>query len=191
MIFNKKSKKITSIASSRNIDLLFKNHVANYYILLISCLIFALNFSSTSCKTVPPIGDIVFDAPVMALSFEMGMDEGVESGGVVYRKVNDANRLIASEDLLLIAFFDGNALSNAAIPFTEILCDNFSDNLQIVRVNIGQNEDDAQVDEVKSRFDITGYPYFAIIQKGALKYSFSGFDKNVLDNITEKLTKIV
>jgi len=154
-------------------------------------VIFVFSFALTSCKSAPPIGDIVFDAPVVALRFEMGMDDGVEAGGVVYRKVNDINKLIASEELLLIAFFDGKALSNAAIPLTEILCDNFSEDLQIVRVNIGQSDDDSQVDEVKSRFDITGYPYFVIIQKGSLKYSFSGFDKSVEDNITEKLTKIV
>lgn len=161
---------------------------AEVKIIIFFCI---LILTLTSCKSAPPIGDIVFDAPVVALRFEMGMDDGVESGGVVYRKVNDVNKIVASEDLLLIAFFDDNAPSNAAIPFTEILCDNFSDSLQIVRVNIGQSEDDSQVDEVKSRFDITGYPYFVIIQKGALKYSFSGFDKNVEDNITEKLTNIV
>jgi hypothetical protein len=160
-----------------------------FLILVIMTAIFSLPL--TSCKATPPIGDIVFDAPVMALSFEMGEDDGVESGGVVYRKVNDVDKLIASEDLLMIAFFDGKALSNAAIPFTEILCDNFSKSLKIVRVNIGQSGDDSQVDEVKSRFEITGYPYFVIIQKGSLKYSFSGFDKSVEDNITEKLTKIV
>lgn len=165
--------------------------MTTFIVLSIFVFTFISSLSLVSCKATPPIGDIVFDAPIMALRFEMGIDDGVQSGGVVYRKVNDVNKLIASEDLLLIAFFDDKALSNAAIPFTEILCDNFSDNLQIVRVNIGQSDDDSQVDEVKSRFDITGYPYFVIIQKGSLKYSFSGFDKNVEDNITEKLTSIV
>lgn len=147
------------------------------YLHLLACILtFSTMLSLAGCKKTSPIGDIVFEAPITALMFEMGEDDGVMSGGVVYRKVNDIELLLAREDVpVLIAFFDGRALSNAAIPFIEELCDRFSTTARIIRVNVQMGENSAEIDKLLSLFSVTDYPWFAVTYKGQMKSAVSGY----------------
>jgi len=154
--------------------------------LLTSLLVFALMFSVLGCKKASPIGEIVFEAPITALMFEMGEDDGEVSGGVVYRRVNDINLLLAQEDVpVLVAFLDGRALSNAAIPFTEELCDKFSTTARIIRVNVQLSENEKEIDNLISLFGVTNYPCFAVAYKGQRKSSVSGYTAETKATVIE------
>ncbi|MHB8962266.1 MAG: hypothetical protein ACYC5K_03855, partial [Saccharofermentanales bacterium] len=48
-----------------------------------------------SCSKEGYIGDIVFSAPVTAVVFETGTDNGEPFSGIVYRKVIDYEKLLA------------------------------------------------------------------------------------------------
>lgn len=154
--------------------------------LLVFVMIFALMFSVLSCKKAPPIGEIVFEAPITALMFEMGEDDGEISGGVVYRRVNDINLLLAREDIpVLVAFLDGRALSNASIPFIEELCDRFATSARIVRVNVSLGDNDKEIDDLVSVFQVSNYPCFAVAYKGQLKSSVSGYSVDTKDAVVK------
>ncbi|MHB1483990.1 MAG: hypothetical protein ACYCYI_04945 [Saccharofermentanales bacterium] len=153
------------------------------FILLIS---FAILMSG--CARAPAIGDIVYEAPITALMFEMGVDDGVESGGVVYRKVNDIDLLIASEDVpVLLVFMDGRPLSNAAIPFTEELCDKFSKTARIVRVNVDLTGNIDEIDRLLDQFKVSDYPWFAVTYKGQSKSAIRGYSAEIEEEVIKML----
>lgn len=154
-------------------------------------LVLAVACSITACKPASPIGDLVYnvmDTPIMALMFEMGEDGGVESGGVVYREVTDINLLLAQEKVpVLIVFMDGRALSNAAIPFTEELCDRFSTTARIVRVNVGLVDNNAEIDNLKTLFGVSDYPWFAVACNGQKKTAISGYSTAIEGDIIQMI----
>jgi len=154
-------------------------------ILIISCLFFS------GCREKPVIGDVVNMAPVTALVFEPVNIGGEMSHGVYYREINNLNKLIASNEALLIAFLDRNPPSSAAMPFLEILCDDFAGKLQIVRVNveISANEDD--VSYLKSLFDVKGSPYFVLVSKGRTIKEFAGYDEEMNTKINNAVSDFV
>lgn len=155
----------------------------HFYVLFIS---FAILMSG--CARAPAIGDIVYEAPITALMFEMGVDDGVESGGVVYRKVNDIDLLIASEDVpVLLVFMDGRALSNAAIPFTEELCDKFAKTARIVRVNVGLTGNTDEIGRLQDQFEVTQYPWFAVTYKGQKKSAIRGYSADIENEVIKML----
>ncbi len=155
--------------------------------LAVFLMVFTVLFSFTACKPASPIGDVVYDVldtPIMALLFETGMDDGVESGGVIYRKVNDIDRLLAQEKVpVLMVFMNGRALSNAAIAFTEELCDKFSDSARIVRVNVGLNRNTEEIDRLTTLFGVSDFPWFATAYKGQKKSAISGFSSDIEGDI--------
>ncbi len=163
-----------------NGKLIFRSRVVLIFTL---CIIFIM--LSSSCSKPYAVGDIVDSAPVTTLVFETDSS----GGGVVYRKINDASLLIAQEDNpVLVIFFDGRAISNSAIPFTEQLCDRFAETLRIIRVNVdvgGVNSTDA--DELINMFEVKSYPWFALSYKGQRKSAFAGYklssEKDIIDMI--------
>ena len=162
-----------------------------YFRLLAFILALAVACSITACKPASPIGDVVYnvmDTPIMALMFEMGEDDGVKSGGVIYRKVNDINRLLAQEKVpVLIVFMDGRALSNAAIPFTEELCDRFSTSARIVRVNVDMIDNSTEIENLKTLFGVSDYPWFAVTYQGQKKTAISGFSTAIEGDIIQMI----
>lgn len=147
----------------------------------------AILFPAAGCSSTPPIGDLVynvFDTPITALMFEKYTEDGDTGYGVVYREVNDIDRLIAEQEVpVVIVFMDGMNLSDEAIAFTEELCDRFADTARIVRVNVNVGENPAKVDELVSLFHVADYPWFSICYKGELKYAVSGFSTGIEDQI--------
>lgn len=139
----------------------------------------SFTFTATSlsgCEKKGVIGEIVQEAPITALVFETGNDGGETGFGVVYRKVNDISLLMAQENKpVLVAFFDGRALSNAAIPFLEQLTDQFSSSALIIRVNVELDDNTKEVEELKTLFKVSDYPWFAVAYKGQLQSSISGY----------------
>lgn len=145
-------------------------------------LILAASFSS-GCRKESAIGEVVNLAPVTALVFET-VDIGDGTGeGVVYRKVNNIDKLIAAQDALLIAFLDHNPPSANAIPFLETMCDDYSGKLQIVRVNVEISENSDEVEYLKSLFEVRGYPFFITTSKGIKVDEFAGYDEDMKENI--------
>lgn len=154
-------------------------------IVLAACLLVS------ACIQEPAIGEMVYEAPVTALVFEeVQLNGGETVTGVVYRKVNDADRLIAQNRLLLIAFFDGRALSNSAIPFLETLCDDFSGSVQIVRVNTDLSFEDRQTLKLLDLLDVSEYPHFSIVRNGHSVRAYTGFDEDIKDGIINSLTQL-
>lgn len=155
--------------------------------LVFSLMAFTILFSFTACKPASPIGEVVYDVmdtPIMALMFETGMDDGVESGGVIYRKVKDIDRLLAQEKVpVLMVFMDGRALSNSAIAFTEELCDKFADSARIVRVNVELNRNSEEIDRITTLFGVTDFPWFATAYKGQKKSAISGYSSDIEGDI--------
>jgi len=167
-----------------------------YYRFIAFMLVLIAVFSVPGCKKASPIGDIVndvLDTPITALMFEMGEDGGVMSGGVVYRKVNDISQLLAQEKVpVLIVFMDGRSLSNAAIPFTEELCDRFSTTARIVRVNVGLSGNTTEIDNLISLFGVSDYPWFAVTYNGQKKTAISGYStaaESDIINMIQNATK--
>ena len=157
-------------------------HITHVTLLLTLVILLA------SCGRPPAIGDIVFEAPITALMFEMGVDDGVESGGVIYRKVNDIDLLLASEKVpVLMVFMDGRALSNSAIPFTEELCDRFSKTARIVRVNIGLSDNTDEMDRLLDQFKVSEYPWFAVTYKGQKKSATSGYSADIENDVIKMI----
>jgi len=151
-------------------------------------LVLAVVFSATACAKKPAIGDIVFEAPITALLFEAGEDAGDTGYGVVYRKVNDINLLLAQEQVpVLLVFMDGRALSNSAIAFTEELCDKFADTARIVRVNVELSGNTQEISSLISLFDVSDYPWFAVAYKGQKKTAISGYSTDLESKITQML----
>lgn len=136
------------------------------------------------CGRQQAIGDIAYEAPITALMFEMGIDDGVEGGGVIYRKVNDIDLLLAQEDIpVLVVFMDGRALSNAAIPFTEELCDMFAKTARIVRVNVDISDNTEQIDRLLDQFKVSAYPWFAVTYKGQRKSAICDYSEDIKNDI--------
>jgi len=154
-------------------------------ILIVFCLFI------TGCKDEPVIGNVVNMAPVTALVFEPVNIGGEISEGVFYREVNNINKLIASSEALLIAFLDRNPPSSAAMTFLEIMCDDFSGKLQIVRVNVEMSGNEDDVVFLKSLFNVRGYPTFVLVSKGSVIEEFAGYDDDMHQKITGKITDFV
>lgn len=148
----------------------------------IVCMVLAalVVLSLAGCGEKPYIGEIVISAPITALMFEMGEDNGEVSGGVVYRRVNDINKLLAAEDIpVLVVFMDGRAISNSAIAFTEELCDKFSGKARIVRVNVELSDNTDEIQNLIDLFGVQDYPWFAVTYRGAKKSAISGYSANL------------
>ncbi len=164
-----------------------------FYKIAAAVLTAAILFPAAGCASRPPIGDLVynvFDTPITALMFEKYEEDGDTGYGVVYREVNDIDKLIAGQDVpVVIVFMDGMNLSDEAIAFTEELCDRFADDARIVRVNVNIGENTAKVDELVSLFNIADYPWFSICYKGELKYSISGFSAGIEEEIEAAVRK--
>lgn len=164
----------------------------NFYIRLAAVMMMLiLAFSVGACRQSPVIGDIVYnvaETPMMALMFEAGEDEGDTGFGVVYRRVTDINRLIASEKIpVLIVFMDGRKLSNDAIAFTEELCDQFSGTARIVRVNVELGDNSDEVQDLVDLFEVTDYPWFAVAFNGEKTTAVSGYTKDIESDIIHML----
>ena len=147
-------------------------------------LIFLLSVNVLSgCKEQSVIGNVDNMASVAALVFETA-DIGDGTGeGVFYRQINNIDKLLASQEALLIAFLDHNPPSDNAIPFLETMCDDFSGRLQVVRVNVEISENNDDVDYLKSLFEVKGYPLLVLVSKGNKVYEFIGYDDEIKENI--------
>lgn len=122
----------------------------------------------SSCKEEDYIGDIVFDAPITAVVYESGTDNGEPFSGIVYRKVNDYEKLLAREKVpVLVVFLDDAVYSDNAIPFVETLADTYQGRLRVVRVNVLFSDNPAEVSALIKLFDVAQYPSFAIAEHGA------------------------
>ncbi len=163
--------------------------IKNLYCFFIILIVFCLSF--TGCKDKPVIGNVVNMAPVTALVFEPVNIGGEMSEGVFYREINDVNKLIASNEALLIAFLDRNPPSSAAITFLEIMCDDFSGKLQIVRVNVEMSDNEDDVVFLKSLFNVRGYPTFILVSKGSIIAEFAGYDAEMHQKITGAVSDFV
>jgi len=161
----------------------------NLNCLLILLIISILGF--TGCKEEPAIGDVVDMAPITALVFEPVNIGGEISQGVYYREINNINKLIASNEALLIGFLGRNPPSSAAMPFLEILCDDFAGKLQIVRVNVEMSDNEDDVVYLKSLFDVKGSPHFVLVSKGQIINEFSGYDEEINEKINVAVSDFV
>lgn len=158
--------------------------------LLISVLVLILSLElvMVGCKENSPIGEIVSQAPITTLVYESDTNGGDSVLGVVYRKVNDVNKLLAQRDMpVLVVFMDGRTLSNKAIPFTEELCDKFSNTARIIRVNVDLSEQSDQIQSLVDLFGVGSYPWFAMTNKGEKKSAITGYSKDLEDDIIDLL----
>ncbi|MHB1454504.1 MAG: thioredoxin family protein [Saccharofermentanales bacterium] len=135
-------------------------------VLILTAAVSALVLSS--CKEEDYIGEIVFEAPVTAVVYESGTDNGEPFSGIVYRKVNDYEKLLARETVpVLVVFLDDAEFSGQAIPFVETLADTYQGRLRVVRVNVMFSDNPPEVAGLISLFGIAEYPSFAFAEHGA------------------------
>ena len=166
--------------------------------LLVLC-IFLVAFAAaslTGCRESGAIGGIVGDAPVTAVIFETGTDRGEPFSGIVYREVLDYDKLLASEPTpVLVAFLDDGATSGQAIAFVETVADSYRGRLRVVRVNVAFSDNPRDVTELVELFKVTGYPCFAIADRGVRSGAVTGFDamaqKEILDMIGRAVAQAV
>lgn len=146
----------------------------------------------SSCKEEAYIGDIVFDAPVTAVIYESGTDNGEPFSGIVYRKVNDYEKLLAREKVpVLVVFLDDAVYSDHAIPFVETLADTYQGRLRVVRVNVLFSDNPPEVTGLIRLFDITEYPSFAIAENGVRIGFIAGYTSASESKILSMIDNVI
>lgn len=149
-----------------------------------------LAFGLSACAEDSFIGDIVFSAPVTAVSYETGIDNGEPFSGVVYRKVLDYEKLLAKEKVpVLVVFLDDGISSGRAIPMMEMLADTYQKRLRILRVNVAFSDNPDDVTELIQLFEVSEYPCFAMASGGSKVGYVAGFSAGTEDTVTAMIER--
>jgi hypothetical protein len=156
--------------------------------ILITCLGTSL---MTGCQNTPAIGKIVQQAPVTAVVHEIEKSKEAQPSGIVYREVHSIEKLLAGNNVLLIAFLDDTTISNTAIPFVETMADRFSGRLLVIRVNPDASGDDTGLIELESLLQVRDYPYFVLIQEAKQKEAFSEYNEKTEQKIIEAVYSLL
>lgn len=152
-------------------------------------LVFSLML--TGCQNQSSIGEIVFRAPVTAVLYEMGEDKGEKATGIVYREVYDINKVIASYEVVLIAFLGDNASLGTAVSFIETISDRFMSDLLVIRVNSDAGENDPQLVEIATLLNVESYPYFALIHNAKIQFEFTEYNSDTEEQIIEAIYTLI
>jgi hypothetical protein len=160
--------------------------------MLCGLFIAAVLLTSTACREERAIGEIVGDAPVTAVIYETGTDQGEPFSGIVYRKVLDHEKLLATEETpVLVVFLDDGIYSGQAISFVETVADTYRDRLRVVRVNVLFSDNPREVTELVRLFGITGYPCFAIAEDGTRRGSITGYERSSESEILAMIERTI
>lgn len=121
------------------------------------------------CSEDPVIGPRDDLATVALIRYE---DLGDGMTGVVYRRVNRFESLIASSQMpVLVVFYSSLApINSLVIPRLEQMADDYRDRLQIVWIDAGAER------QLAESFKVETLPQFTMVVGAVLKRSLIGFD---------------
>lgn len=139
-----------------------------------------LAFLTAGCGQEPVLGPIDDQATVALVRYE-AQENGLD--GVVYRKVNRLDALLAKSKVpVLVVFYSSLAPVNSqVIPRLEQMADDLRDNLQIVWIDAGAEP------VLAASFGAEKLPQFTVVVEGALKRSLIGYDNEGAVNLQQLL----
>lgn len=131
---------------------------------------------AAGCSDKSYIGDFTDSDPIAAIMYESGTNMGQPYEGIVYREVLDSEKLIAKSDTpVLLVYLDDSVYSKNAISFIETIADDYKNDLLVVRVFVETTDNPENVAEMVQYFEVSNYPYFAMIKGGALEGAVVGY----------------
>lgn len=157
--------------------------ISRFGIVILAGLFFIVMIG-TACQTQPVIGDLSTSGSLSLIRFE-ALDNGVT--GVVYRTVNDFEKLVARSRVpVLVAFYqpqdEGNSL---VIPCLEQMADDYQDRIQIVWINARVHK------AIAASFSVEQYPHFTAVVDASLKQAVVGFDEQGCVRLRELVDRYV
>ncbi len=151
---------------------------------VIICFLLIGVLLQTGCREESAIGDIQQTGSLSLIRFE-ALEDGMT--GVVYRTVNDFDKLVAQSDVpLLVAFYQSqDAVNSLIIPCLEQMADDYQGQAQIVWVDANIHQ------SIATSFSVDRCPHFTMVVNASLKQSMIGFDEQGCRLLRELINRYI